>query len=94
MHSPPEKEKAAFEAAWERLPSGYSEGVFDGYRYGVTVKRSDDGRRNSLFARDLAAFQAVQVEAYDIGGGETLLKPCEMSSEKVVRFVLGFTLAE
>ena len=94
MHSPPEKENAAFEAAWERLPSGYSEGVFDGYRYGVTVKRSDDGRRNSLFARDLAATDIVSFNLYRLESGETLLKPCEMSSEKVARFVLGFTLAE
>jgi len=91
MHSPPEKEKAAFEAAWERLPSGYSEGVFDGYRYGVSVQRSDDGRRNSLFARDLAGTDIVSFNLYRVANGETLLRPCEMSSEKVVRFVLGFT---
>ena len=94
MHSPPKMKNAAFEAALERLPSGYSEGVFDGCRYGVTVKRSDDGRRNSLFARDLAATDIVSFNLYRLESGETLLKPCEMSSEKVVRFVLGFTLAE
>ena len=47
-------ENADFEAALEGLPRGYSEGFFDGRRYGVSVQRSDDGRRNSLFARDLA----------------------------------------
>ena len=87
-------ENADFEAALEGLPRGYSEGFFDGRRYGVSVQRSDDGRRNSLFARDLAATDIVSFNLYRLESGETLLKPCEMSSEKVVRFVLGFTLAE
>ena len=84
-------ENADFEAALECLPRGYSEGFFDGRRYGVSVQRSDDGRRNSLFARDLAGTDIVSFNLYRVTNGETLLRPCEMSSEKVVRFVLGFT---
>lgn len=85
---------AAFEAALERLPRGFSEGFFDGRRYGVTVQRSHDGRRNSLFARDLAGTDIVSFNLYRMLDGDTLLRPCEMSSEKVVNFVLGFTPAE
>lgn len=85
---------AAFEAALERLPRGFSEGFFDGRRYGVTVQRSDDGRRNSLFARDLAGTDIVSFNLYRMLDGDTLLRPCEMSSQKVVNFVLGFTPAE
>jgi hypothetical protein len=57
----------------------------------VTVQRSDDGRRNSLFARDLAGTDIVSFNLYRVANGKTLLRPCEMSSEKVVSFVLGFT---
>ena len=84
-------ENADFEAALEGLPRGYSEGFFDGRRYGVSVQRSDDGRRNSLFARDLAGTDIVSFNLYRVANGKTLLRPCEMSSEKVVSFVLGFT---
>ena len=87
-------ENADFEAALEGLPRGYSEGFFDGRRYGVSVQRSDDGRRNSLFARDLAGTDIVSFNLYRMLDGSTLLRPCEMSSEKVVNFVLGFTPAE
>ena len=86
--------RADFEAALEGLPRGYSEGFFDGRRYGVSVQRSDDGRRNSLFARDLAGTDIVSFNLYRMLDGSTLLRPCEMSSEKVVNFVLGFTPAE
>ena len=47
-------EHAEFDAAYAQHPEGYSEGVDEGRRFGVTVRRSGDGRRNSLFARELA----------------------------------------
>ena len=34
--------------AFARLPDGYSEGTYKARRFGVTVRRSKDGRRNSL----------------------------------------------
>ena len=83
-------EHAAFEAAFEKLPEGYSEGAYHGRRFGVTVRRSEDGRRNSLFARDLAGNDIVSFNLYRVPSGRTSLKPCEMSSEKVVAFVLDF----
>ena len=94
MHQVSEMANATFEAALERLPRGFSEGFFDGHRYGVTVQRSHDGRRNSLFARDLAGTDIVSFNLYRMLDGDTLLRPCEMSSQKVVNFVLGFTPAE
>ena len=48
-------ESADFEAALAAHPEGYSEGLYEGRRYGVSFRRSDDERRNSLFARELAA---------------------------------------
>jgi hypothetical protein len=40
-----------FESALAAIPSGYGEGVYEGLRYGVTVRKSRDGKRTSLFAR-------------------------------------------
>ncbi|WP_436286138.1 hypothetical protein [Rhizobium sp. LjRoot258] len=48
-----------FEWALANLPQGYSEGAFMGRRYGVTLRRSKDGRRTSLFARELAGKDIV-----------------------------------
>lgn len=86
-------ESADFEAALGALPEGYSEGVYEGRRYGVSLRRSDDGRRTNLFARKLAGTDIVSFNLYRLGSGITSLKPCEMSAEKVRAFVLGFRLS-
>src|SRR5262245_19442240 len=82
-------ESAGFEAALAALPEGYSEGIYGGRRYGVSLRRSDDGRRYSLFARELAGTDIVSFNLYRLGSGNASLKPCEMSAEKVRDFVLG-----
>lgn len=79
-----------FDTAFELLPEGYSEGAYEGRRFGVTVRRSEDGRRNSLFARELAGNDIVSFNLYRVASGSASLKPCEMSSEKVIAFVLGY----
>lgn len=81
---------AEFEEALERLPEGYSEGVYDGRRYGVTIRRSEDSRRTSLFARELAGTDLISFNLYRMTTGKTSLKPCEMPAEKVIAFVLEF----
>ncbi len=83
-------ELTEFDAAFRRLPEGYSQGVYEGRRFGLTVRRSEDGRRNSLFARELAGTDLVSFNLYRLSSGQTSLKPCEMSADKVVGFVLGF----
>ena len=83
-------EQAEFNSAFAKLALGYGEGVYDGRRFGVTVRRSPDGRRNSLFARELAGTNIVSFNLYRTGSDQTLLKPCEMSAEKVLAFVLDF----
>lgn len=83
-------ESAEFECALAAFPEGYSEGIYENRRYGVTLHRSGDGRRNSLFARELAGTDIVSFNLYRAGKGGASLKPCEMSAEKVREFVLGF----
>ena len=81
---------AEFDAAFGKLAEGYSEGAYEGRRFGLIVRRSEDGRRNSLFARELAGTDIVSFNLYRTTSDITSLKPCEMSSAKVVAFVLGF----
>ncbi len=81
---------AEFDAAFENLPEGYNEGAYEGRRFGLIVRRSEDRRRNSLFARDLAGTDIVSFNLYRVALGKTSLRPCEMSAEKVVAFVRDF----
>ena len=80
-----------FEQALTAIPTGYTEGEYTGRRWGTTVKRSADLKRISLFAEDLSGTDIVSFNLYRLGGGEAL-KPCEMSSEKVMAFVFGYRL--
>src|SRR3546814_18058889 len=86
-------ESADFEAALGAFPAGYSEGIYEGRRYGVILRRSGDGRRNSLLARELAGTAIVSFNLYRLGSGNASLKPCEMSSQTVRDFVVGFRLS-
>lgn len=79
-----------FDRALALIPNGYSEGAFSGRRWGVTVRRSDDIRRLWLFAEELGGPDIVSFNLYVVASGGALLKPCEMSSNKVIKFILGF----
>lgn len=83
-------QKNYFENTLAELPVGYSEGHYAGRRYGVTLHRSRDGKRVSLYARQLAGHDVVSFNLYKLSSGISALKPCEMPSEKVVAFVEGY----
>ena len=73
------------------LPSGYSEGDYAGDRWGLTIKRSDDGRRWWLWGEALAGGAHVSGNLYVLADGRSLLKPCEMPAETVMAFLRGFS---
>jgi len=79
-----------FTHALTRIPAGYSEGDFEGRRWGATVRRSHDGKRIWLYAEDLAGSDIVSFNLYLLETSGKSLKPCEMSSAKVIAFVLGY----
>jgi hypothetical protein len=79
-----------FTHALALIPEGYSEGTFETARWGATVKRSPDGKRIWLYAEDLAGSDIVSFNLYTLEQSGSTLKPCEMSSQKVTAFVLGY----
>lgn len=79
-----------FTRALALIPEGYSEGSFEAGRWGATVKRSPDGKRIWLYAEDLGGSDIVSFNLYLLEASGSTLKPCEMSSAKVVAFVLGY----
>ncbi|MBY2943632.1 hypothetical protein HF264_28680 [Rhizobium leguminosarum] len=82
--------QATFEDTLAKLPEGYVDGHFGNRPWGVTVKRSEDGKRTWLYGEELGGTDIVSFNLYHLAGSGPTLKPCEMSSAKVVEFVLGF----
>ncbi|MBY5701198.1 hypothetical protein GOL26_09515 [Sinorhizobium medicae] len=86
----PPSVQATFEDALAKLPEGYVEGSFGNRSWGVTVKRSQDAKRTWLYGEELGGTDIVSFNLYHLAGSGPTLKPCEMSSAKVIGFVLGF----
>ncbi|MEH3158570.1 MAG: hypothetical protein PGN08_06265 [Sphingomonas taxi] len=79
----------AFLDALAAMPKGYLEGDADGRRYGATVTRSPDGRRQWLYAEELGGEDRISFNLYLLESGPAL-RPCEMPAKKVIAFVLAF----
>lgn len=88
--SPEPQPASAFDLALAKLPDGYIEGRFADRLWGATVKRSTDGKRTWLYAEELGGSDIVSFNLYSLSASGLALKPCEMSSAKVIDFVLGF----
>ncbi|MBY5903909.1 hypothetical protein HFO88_26705 [Rhizobium leguminosarum] len=82
--------QATFEDALAKLPDGYVDGHFRNRSWSVTVKRSEDGKRTWLYGEELSGAEIVSFNFYRLAGAGPILKPCEMSSAKVLDFVIGF----
>jgi hypothetical protein len=78
-----------FLAVFDRLPLGGYGATYDGKRYRVTKSQFACARSQKLYAEELGGNDRVSFNLYRLATGEALLKPCEMSAEKVVTFVLG-----
>ncbi|WP_394648001.1 hypothetical protein [uncultured Sphingomonas sp.] len=81
---------AAFLHALETWPPGYSEGVYDGRRWGVTLDESADRRRVWLYGEELGGTGRVSFNLYRLRSARVALRPCEMPAATVVAFVLGY----
>lgn len=85
----PDSGNREFLAALARIPAGYSEGDYRGRRWCATVRRSADRKRIWLFAEERGGTGTVSFNLYSLRGAD-VLKPCEMSSQKVIDFVLAY----
>ena len=78
-----------FLAAFDALPAGGYGGTYKGKRYRVTKSVMAPGRSQKLEAEELGGQDYISFNLYRLSDGTSLLKPCEMSEDKVVDFVLG-----
>lgn len=78
-----------FLRVFDALPIGGYGGTYQGRRYRVVKSQMAGGRSQKLEAEELGGTDYVSFNLYRLSDGEALLKPCEMSEEKVTDFVLG-----
>lgn len=74
--------------AIQRLPEGFSEGIYQGVRYGITRTTFTQGRSYKVYANALGGTDFISLNYYCTLQKEKL-KPCEMPEAKVVAFLLG-----
>ena len=79
-----------FISAFRTLPRGSSEGLYEGRKYGLTIRYGRDDRQAWLYAEELGGNNHISCNIYFLKGNNTRLKPCEMPAQKVIDFVLGF----
>ena len=80
---------STFKIALNALPTGSWRGDYNGSSYIVTKTLFSGGQSVKLVAEELSGNDYISLNYYVLSSGKTLLKPCEMPSEKVVQFVLG-----
>lgn len=71
------------------LPDGSTHGTFKGATYIATKSTFNSGRSFKLVAQELGGPDYISLNVYLLASGARVY-PCEMSREKVVKFVLGF----
>lgn len=81
----------AFRDRLASFPSGYSRGRYLGRSYGISLSRPLPGIEK-LYAEELGGRDIISFNFYTTKPSGPLLKPCEMSSERVMDFVIGVEL--
>lgn len=73
-----------------RIPTGYSTGMYQGKKYGISKSIFNQGKSIKLYAEELGGNNFISLNFYQTGKGE-LLKPCEMPEAKVRDFLAEVT---
>lgn len=75
----------------DRLPEGYSEGIYQGRKYGISKTTFNQGKSSKVFAEELGGNDFISLNFYQTSKKD-LLKPCEMPTSKVLEFLTGVVL--
>ncbi len=76
-----------------RIKEGYSEGVYNSKKYGLTKTSFNNGKSIKFYAEELGGNDFVSLNYY-ITKNKELLKPCEMAEQKVIHFLQKVTLIQ
>lgn len=70
----------------ERIPEGYTIGLFRNKKYGITKQTFNDGKSFKVFGKELEGADFISLNYY-VTKKQDLLRPCEMPQEKVIEFL-------
>ncbi|MBT8293622.1 MAG: peptide methionine sulfoxide reductase [Eudoraea sp.] len=70
----------------QKIPEGYSEGIYNAKKYSITKESFNDGRSYKIYGKELQGNDFISLNYYITKDGE-LLKPCEMPEQKVIHFL-------
>ena len=69
----------------DKIPEGYSEGMYNERKYGISKRPFNSNRSLMVFAEELGGKDFVSFNFYM--GSNPVLKPCEMPEVKVLDFL-------
>ena len=69
-----------------KIKAGYSEGIYENKRYGISKSVFNKGKSFKIFAEELQGNNLISLNYY-ITNTKEYLKPCEMSEQKVLDFL-------
>lgn len=70
----------------QKLPEGYSEGKYQGKKYGITKTSFNHEKSYKIYAEELGGTNFISLNYY-ITTHDEKLKPCEMPEQKVIHFL-------
>lgn len=76
---------------FQKFPEGYSTGMYQCKKYGISKTTFNNGKSIKLYAEELGGSDFISMNFYSTKEKE-LLKPCEMSEAKVVDFLIKVKL--
>ena len=71
------------------IKEGYSDGYYNSKRYGMTKATFNNGKSIKFYAKELGGNDFISLNYY-ITSTREFLKPCEMTTHKVVHFLQNF----
>lgn len=75
------------------LPNGYSPGMYSDKKYGLTKAIFNNGKSFKIFGEELGGTDFISLN-YDFTKDKDLIKPCEMTTKKVVHFIENVIILE
>ncbi len=70
----------------EKIPEGYSRGIYKHKKYGITKTSFNDGDSFKIYGEELGGTDFISLNYY-ITKKKELIKPCEMPAQKVRHFL-------
>ena len=76
----------------KKIPEGYSQGIYKNRKYGITKTIFNDGDSVKIYGEELGDTNMISLNYY-ITKHKELIKPCEMTEQKVRHFLENVTIS-